>query len=86
MGFSPLMQAGGADAFCVERVPLVSAGAEPLVFFAERPAAQWAAVAWGLRRAGVLLLLKPLQGHGQAMPGTSGLGIAISKISAPPDR
>ena len=42
LGFSPLVQAHGAHASGVERVPLVAAGAEPVVFFAGRPAAQWA--------------------------------------------
>jgi hypothetical protein len=37
--FSPLMQAHGAHASGVERVPLVAAGAEPLVALAKRPAA-----------------------------------------------
>ena len=38
--FSPLVQAGWADASRIESVPLVTAGAEPLVFFAGRPAAE----------------------------------------------
>jgi len=38
--FSPLVQACRADASRVERVPLVSAGAEPFVLFARRPAAE----------------------------------------------
>src|ERR1700751_5484331 len=37
---SPLVQACGADAACVEGVPLVAACAEPFVLFAGRPAAQ----------------------------------------------
>jgi len=41
--FSPLVKAGGADAPCVEGIPLVSAGAEPFVLFARRPVAQRAA-------------------------------------------
>jgi hypothetical protein len=43
LGFSPLMQARRADASRVERVPLVAAGAEPLVFIARRPTAERAA-------------------------------------------
>jgi hypothetical protein len=43
LGFSPLVQARGAHASGVERVPLVAAGAEPLVFFAGRPHAERAA-------------------------------------------
>ncbi len=34
------MEAGRADASGIERVPFVSAGAEPFVFFARRPVAQ----------------------------------------------
>ena len=49
------MKARWADAPGIERVPLVAAGAKPFVFFAGRPAAQWAADAWG---AGVLFVLK----------------------------
>jgi hypothetical protein len=43
LGFTPLVQAGGADASGVERVPFVPAGAEPFVVFARRPTAQRAA-------------------------------------------
>ena len=43
LSFSPLMQAGGADTSCVERVPLIAASAEPSVLFARRPATQRAA-------------------------------------------
>jgi hypothetical protein len=39
LGFSPLVQARGADASRVERVPLVAADAEPLILLAGRPAA-----------------------------------------------
>ena|SRR5579864_3875205 len=58
LGFSPLVQACGAHASGVERVPLVAAGAEPLVFFAGRPAAERAADARRLRSAGLLLFHK----------------------------
>jgi hypothetical protein len=44
--FSPLVQAAGADASRVERVPFVSAVATPSVFFAGRPSAQRAADVW----------------------------------------
>src|SRR5437667_1686759 len=37
---SPLVEAGGAHASGVERVPLMSAGASPDVFLAWRPAAE----------------------------------------------
>ena len=50
--FCPLVKAGWADASSVERVPRVTALAEPAVFLPGRPAAQWAA--WD---AEVLLLL-----------------------------
>jgi hypothetical protein len=40
---SPLVKARWAHASGVERIPLVAALAEPLVFFAGRPAAEWAA-------------------------------------------
>lgn len=55
LGRSPLMQASWADASRIERVPLIAAGAEPFVFFAGRPAAEWAANARG---AGALFLRK----------------------------
>ena len=38
LGFTPLVKAG-TDASRIERVPLVAAGAEPLVALAKRPAA-----------------------------------------------
>lgn len=56
MGFTPLVQAGWADSRSVECIPLLPAGAEPLVIFARRPAAERAADARG---AGVLFFLKP---------------------------
>jgi hypothetical protein len=34
LGLSPLVKAGWADASGVESVPLITAGAEPFVFFA----------------------------------------------------
>ncbi len=49
----PLVKAGRADAARIKRVPLVSAGAEPIVLFAGRPAAQRATDA----RAGIMALL-----------------------------
>jgi hypothetical protein len=42
LSFSPLVEAGWADASRVEGVPLIPALAKPLVFFAGRPAAEWA--------------------------------------------
>jgi hypothetical protein len=56
--FSPLVEAGGADASGVERVPFVSAGAEPLVFFTGRPAAERAADARRFRLTGLPIFLK----------------------------
>jgi hypothetical protein len=43
LGLSPLMEARGADASSVERVPLIAARAEPFVLFAGRPAEERAA-------------------------------------------
>ena len=40
LGLSPLVKAGWAYASCVKRVPLVSAGTKPFVFFAGRPVAE----------------------------------------------
>ncbi len=40
LGFRPLVQAGWADASSIERIPRVTALAEPLVFLAGRPAAE----------------------------------------------
>jgi hypothetical protein len=56
LGFSPLVEAGWTDASRVKGVPLVAAGAEPLVFLAGRPAAERAADARRFRRAGFPLL------------------------------
>ena len=42
LSFSPLVQARRADASSIEGVPFVSATTRPSVFFAGRPAAQWA--------------------------------------------
>jgi hypothetical protein len=52
------MKTGRADASRIERVPLVSAGAEPFVVFARRPAAERAADARRLRLARLLIVLK----------------------------
>jgi hypothetical protein len=46
LGFSPLVKAGWADASSVERVPRITALAEPLVLFAGRPAAERTSDAW----------------------------------------
>ena len=40
LGFSPLVQAGWADASGVKGIPSATAGAEPLVLPARRPAAE----------------------------------------------
>jgi hypothetical protein len=40
LGFRPLVKARGADASGVERIPLIAAGAEPLIFLPGRPAAE----------------------------------------------
>ena len=53
--FSPLLEAGRADASGIERVPLIPALAEPLVFFPGQPTAERATDA---RRTGILLLFK----------------------------
>ena len=42
MRFSPLLKASWTGASCVEGVPLIAASAEPFVFFAGRPATEWA--------------------------------------------
>jgi hypothetical protein len=43
LGLSPVVQAGWTDASCIESIPFESASAEPVIFFAGRPAAEWAA-------------------------------------------
>jgi hypothetical protein len=43
LGFSPLMQASGADASRIKGIPRMTALAEPLVFFSWQPTAQRAA-------------------------------------------
>src|SRR5205814_1785912 len=58
LSFSPLVEARRAHASRVECVPRMSALAEPLVLFAGRPAAQWAADARRFRRVGILLFFK----------------------------
>jgi hypothetical protein len=40
LGFRPALEAGGADASGVERVPCMSAGTSPEVLFARRPSAE----------------------------------------------
>ena len=55
LSFSPVMEASWADSSRVECVPFVAAGAEPLVFFAGRPATERAA---DTRGVGVLLLFE----------------------------
>jgi hypothetical protein len=52
---SPLVKTCGADSSSVERIPLITALAEPLVLFSGRPAAEGAADARGFR---VLLFFK----------------------------
>jgi hypothetical protein len=56
--FSPLVKAGWADASSVEGVPIVSACAEPFIFFSGRPATDRAADARGFGLAGFLIFLK----------------------------
>jgi hypothetical protein len=58
LGFSPLVQAGWANASSVERVPLVPAGAKPFVVLSGRPATERAADARGFGLAGFLVFLK----------------------------
>ena len=55
---SPTVKAGWADASRVKGVPLVAAGAEPVIFLAGRPATKWALDARRFRSAGVLLFFK----------------------------
>jgi len=64
LGFSPLVQASRAYASRVEGIPLVAAGAEPLVFFAGRPAAQRATDARLGRALALLLFSLAIQNHG----------------------
>lgn len=54
----PLVQACRADSSGVERVPLITALAEPLVSLAGRPAAERAADARRLRSSGFLVFVK----------------------------
>ena len=58
LSFAPLVKTRGADASGVERVPQMTALAEPFVFFPWRPAAERTADARGFRLAGLLLLFK----------------------------
>jgi hypothetical protein len=58
LGLSPLVEAGWADASRVERVPVIAAGAEPVIFLAGRPAAERAADTWRFRFAGLFIFLK----------------------------
>jgi hypothetical protein len=52
------VHAGWADASRVEGIPLIAAGAKPLVLFAGRPAAERAANTWRFRLAGLLFVQK----------------------------
>jgi hypothetical protein len=61
---SPLVKARWADASSVERVPRMTALAEPLIFLAGRPAAQRAADVRRFGFAGLLLFLKLAIQHG----------------------
>jgi len=54
LSLSPLVKASWADASRIEGIPLISAGAKPFVFFAGRPAAEWAADA---RTGGIVALV-----------------------------
>src|SRR5579871_3308278 len=58
LSLSPLVKASWADASSIERIPRMTALAEPLVLFTRRPAAQRAADARWFRLAGLLLFLK----------------------------
>jgi hypothetical protein len=70
---SPLVQAGWADASRVERVPLIAAGAEPLVLFPGRPAAERAADARRCRLTGLLIISSSSSRSG-AMTGLPAMG------------
>jgi hypothetical protein len=52
------MEAGWTNTASIESIPLEAAGAEPFVFFAGRPAAEWTADARRLRSAGLLVFFK----------------------------
>jgi hypothetical protein len=55
--FRPLVETRWADSSSVERIPLITALAEPLVLFSGRPAAEGAADARGFGLAGFLVFL-----------------------------
>ena len=59
--FTPLVQAGGADAPGVERVPRMPARARPEVVLAGRPSAEGAADAWAGRVEAFLLIRLAIQ-------------------------
>lgn len=64
LGRSPVVEARWAHSSGIERVPLMSARAEPVVFLAGRPAALRAADARRSRRAEFLLFFKlAIQNH-----------------------
>jgi hypothetical protein len=52
------MEAGWADASGIERVPRMTALAEPVIFLAGRPAAERASDARRFRSGGLLIFLK----------------------------
>jgi len=57
------MEAGGADASGIERVPLMPAGAEPLVVLAGRPAAERAADAGAIGAEALVLVEVVIQNN-----------------------
>jgi len=57
LSFTPLVEAGWADASCIKSIPLIAAGAEPFVFLAGRPATKRAADARRFRLAGLSLFV-----------------------------
>jgi len=64
LGFSPLVQAGGAYSACVEGVPIVPALAEPAIILARRPAAERTADARFGRIVALLFIEFAIQNHG----------------------
>ena len=65
LGLSPLVQAGGADASRLERVPLMAALTRPEIVFAWRPAAERAPDTRAGRIMALLLIEVAIQNHGR---------------------
>jgi len=83
--FSPLMEAGWADASRIKGIPRMIALTEPEVFLAGRPAAERAEDARRLGRAGLLLLFKLAVWNDDRIVGEGTHGCRSRSARCPPN-